>query len=361
MTFWGPAWVVWRWADDRCGWAPLPLHADFDVRLGLRFNGVRVALDFDFGLRPAHFTFVNVADFGARDLNRCCLSPVEVTRVYNHTTIINRYTVVNNTVVNHGVPVERIAAATHKPITKVVIRDLPAGSPALSRLQGSGRAETEVFRPKLAAPAKPISMVAQKVDQRHPVIQHTSVASAAAARQSAPAPGSRATMTQPARTVTQPAVARTSPQTGQSPALKPAVERAPSRPSAAQTAAVPGRSAAPTTSQGRPAPAVVASTSRAPSAANAPSAAASRGALRLSAPSKAATATAPSYTPQLLAKAQTGPTVTSQPSRTARLTTPKAAQQNAELRPSSQRTSPTPSKSESSSSGKAAGKAPASK
>ena len=37
---WGPAWVTWRVAGDSCGWAPLPPHAEFDVRLGWRFNGV---------------------------------------------------------------------------------------------------------------------------------------------------------------------------------------------------------------------------------------------------------------------------------------------------------------------------------
>ena len=42
---WGPSWVLWRSEGDNCGWAPLPPHALFDVGIGWRFNGVRVAND----------------------------------------------------------------------------------------------------------------------------------------------------------------------------------------------------------------------------------------------------------------------------------------------------------------------------
>jgi hypothetical protein len=44
-----------------------------------------------------------------------------------------------------------------------------------------------VYRPKLAAPARSESMVAQKVDERHPVIQHGTAAPAHGTRSSSPA------------------------------------------------------------------------------------------------------------------------------------------------------------------------------
>jgi len=61
---WGPAWVFWRQADaDGCiGWAPLPVGALF-VDGVFWFNGVRVGLDFDFGLGESCFTFVSFDHF----------------------------------------------------------------------------------------------------------------------------------------------------------------------------------------------------------------------------------------------------------------------------------------------------------
>ena len=124
---WGPAWVAWRSEGDRCGWAPLPPHSEFVVGVGWRFNGVAVGVNFDFGLRPQHFTFVALHDFNQHDLGHHRLPPTEVTRIYNHTTVINNYTVNNKTVVNQGIGVQRVAAATHTEIRPVPIRDVPAG------------------------------------------------------------------------------------------------------------------------------------------------------------------------------------------------------------------------------------------
>ncbi len=175
---WGPAWVTWRYEGEHCGWAPLPPHADFDAHLGYRFNGVHVALNFDFGLRPEHYTFIAMRDFNDHDFAHHRLPPAQVTQIYNHTTIINNYVVKNNTVVNEGIKVDRVSAATHTSFKKVAIRDTPAWSPAAANSRVSGRTELAVYRPQLKAPARPVNMVAQKVDNRHPVIQHAPVAPA---------------------------------------------------------------------------------------------------------------------------------------------------------------------------------------
>ena len=76
----GTRWVTWRMADDRCGWAPLPPRADFNLTLGLRFNGVRVGVNYDFGLRPEVFTFIALSDFAAVNLGRRRLPLAEVLR-----------------------------------------------------------------------------------------------------------------------------------------------------------------------------------------------------------------------------------------------------------------------------------------
>jgi hypothetical protein len=179
---WGPAWVTWRSEGEHCGWAPLPPHADFDVRFGYRFNGIQVGLNFDFGLRPDHFTFIALHDFGDHDFAHRRLPAAEVTKIYNHTTIINNYVVNNNTIVNQGIKVDRVATATHTEFRKVAIRDVPAGTPASANPRGSAKGEAVVYRPQLKAPSKPVNMVAQKVDDRHPMIQQAPVMSARPAR-----------------------------------------------------------------------------------------------------------------------------------------------------------------------------------
>jgi hypothetical protein len=79
--------------------------------------------------------------------------------------------VVNNTIVHRGVPIERVSAASHVPVPRATVRDLPAGS-----ARTPSRTASVVYRPQLQAPARPVNMVAQKVDAGHPVIQHAPIA-----------------------------------------------------------------------------------------------------------------------------------------------------------------------------------------
>jgi hypothetical protein len=173
-TVWGPSWVVWRSGGERCGWAPLPPHAEFDVRSGWRYNGVRVRADFDFGLKADHFTFVGLHDFNERDLSHRRLAPTEVTKVYNNTTIVNNYTVNNTTVVNKGIPVERVASVARTPVHRATVREAPAGVSRVNLVARSSDKDTAVvYRPALKAPSRTAPVTVQKVDDRHPVIQHT--------------------------------------------------------------------------------------------------------------------------------------------------------------------------------------------
>jgi hypothetical protein len=61
---WGPAWVFWRHAevDGAIGWAPLPVGAVF-VDGAFMYHGVRVGVDFDFGLGEGVFVFVGYDHF----------------------------------------------------------------------------------------------------------------------------------------------------------------------------------------------------------------------------------------------------------------------------------------------------------
>jgi hypothetical protein len=178
--------VVWRSEGDHCGWAPLPPHSEFVAGVGWRFNGIAVGVNFDFGLHPAQFTFIALHDFNNHDLGHCRLAPTEVTRIYNHTTIINNYTVNNTTVINQGIKVERVAAATHTEIRKVPVRDVPAGGGRTVPTHTTDHGAPVAYRAELKAPARTSGMVAQKVDERHPVIQHAPVAAAAPRPQHSP-------------------------------------------------------------------------------------------------------------------------------------------------------------------------------
>src|ERR1043166_465605 len=185
-TIWGPAWVTWRVAGDHCGWAPLPPHAIFDVRVGWRFNGFAVGLDFDFGLRPDPFTFVALRDFHERDFVHHRLAPTEVTKVYNRTTIINNYTVNKTTVVNRGIPVEHVEQVTQAKFQRATVHELPSGAGKVVSRGVSQKGVEVVYRPQLKAPAKPAIAVAQKVDERHPAVYHTAIAPATAGRKPSP-------------------------------------------------------------------------------------------------------------------------------------------------------------------------------
>lgn len=247
---WGPAWVTWRSEGEHCGWAPLPPHAEFDARVGFRFNGVHVAADFDFGLRPDHFTFIAVRNFHDRDYAHDRLPPTQVTQIYNHTTIINNYVVNNNTVINQGIKPEHVAAVTHTEVRKVAIRDVPAGTSPAAATRGGTHAELAVYRPQLKAPTRPVQMVAQKVDEQHPVIQHAPVAptlqrpplASAAGRPT----GNYGTANHPAQNNSRPGVERT-PQTPYT-----APGRNPNRSYQPSTAANPNGYRTPSPNSGRP-------------------------------------------------------------------------------------------------------------
>jgi hypothetical protein len=128
--------------------------------------------DCDFGLKANHFTFVAMKDFNSRKLAHDHLAKSAAQNVYERAAIINARTLANNRMlVNAGVPVERVAAATHTDIRKITIRDIPAGSSAAHGLPSA----SVVFRHELQAPVKPLRLVAPKVDEQHPVLPHPAI------------------------------------------------------------------------------------------------------------------------------------------------------------------------------------------
>jgi hypothetical protein len=150
-TVWGPSWVSWRYNNSYCGWAPLPPSACYRPGFGFTYLGRSVGFNFGFGIGVNNFTFVPLNHFHDRSPSHYRMEHREVTRIYNSTTINNRIVRGgNNTLINTGVPVDRVAAASHTDIRPIRIR-ADADAPRSTQLGRDGRS-LSVYRPALPTP-----------------------------------------------------------------------------------------------------------------------------------------------------------------------------------------------------------------
>ncbi len=123
-TVWAPSWVTWRYSNNYCGWAPLPPHTAYQAGVGIVYNGGNVSVGFGFGLSASCFTFVPTQNFCSPHPRNYCVAPAQVTQIYNNTTVINNYNINNRTIVNHGIAVENIAAASRTTIHPVPVHQI---------------------------------------------------------------------------------------------------------------------------------------------------------------------------------------------------------------------------------------------
>lgn len=150
-TVWGPAWVSWRYNDAYCGWAALPPAACYRPGFGFTYFGHSVGFNFSFGLGASRFVFVPINHFHDRAPDRYRVQHREVTKIYAATT--SRTQIIrgnNNTLINRGVPVDRVAAATHTQIKPIRIRT-DATSPRAPELGRDGRS-LAMYRPAMPTP-----------------------------------------------------------------------------------------------------------------------------------------------------------------------------------------------------------------
>ena len=139
-TVWGPSWVTWRYADDYCGWAPLPPRCDYREGVGFFYNGAAVSIGFDFGLGVGAFTFVHTRDFCDPHPWRHRVESREVTQVFNRTTVINNFDVdrEHRTFINHGIDPQHITEVTHAPIRPIAIHEATGRVPRGEQLGRDG-------------------------------------------------------------------------------------------------------------------------------------------------------------------------------------------------------------------------------
>jgi len=124
---WAPAWVAWRYAeaDGCCGWAPLPLEARFDARLGLCWHG-GVALDVDFGLQMNAFVFIGFGNFWVHDYRTVIIGPERVRYFYGRSVVHNGYRMEHGRFVSEGIGRDRMASLTHRDIKVAAAHELRA-------------------------------------------------------------------------------------------------------------------------------------------------------------------------------------------------------------------------------------------
>jgi hypothetical protein len=174
-TVWAPSWVTWRVHDSYCGWAPLPPGAYFDFGLGLRFRHGLVSSSFDFGLSPSCFTFVGFHDFFGHDLRHRRVPRTQVNQIFNNTVVINNFSSGgrHNVVVNKGVGVNRVSAATGQRISPVPVVEASALGQTVNRAprQVVRNGETRaVVRTPLPEARRSERMLAQRVRPQERII-----------------------------------------------------------------------------------------------------------------------------------------------------------------------------------------------
>jgi len=164
---WGPAWVFWRHAerDGAIGWAPLPVGAVF-VDGAFMYRGVRVGVDFDFGLGEGVFVFVGYDHFHEgffRMRGREWAWHIGGDRFhafYGRSVLRNEFRRdEHGRFVNEGIGRDRMARVTHVERAHFEERRPVGDRAALAHGAGEKPGEkagaSKVFRPPATAAAKP--------------------------------------------------------------------------------------------------------------------------------------------------------------------------------------------------------------
>lgn len=116
---WGPAWVAWRNSDRQIGWAPLPPEAEW------RDSGVSyVETFYETPRYRAYWNFCEPRYITEPSVYSYIAPPTQTIILFNQTRpVVNNYTVVNQTIINQGVPVQQIQRTTNRavPVTKLAL------------------------------------------------------------------------------------------------------------------------------------------------------------------------------------------------------------------------------------------------
>lgn len=139
---WGPSWVEWRYNDDYIGWAPLPPHARFDVRVGVSFPHRWEA--------PVHYwSFVSCDRFTSDRVVEYMQPSERSRRIFGSTRGRIGIESDGDRVMNRGVDVRFIERRGKMRIGKVEV--VERSGPGSERVSGGRRGErVESYRPRMS-------------------------------------------------------------------------------------------------------------------------------------------------------------------------------------------------------------------
>jgi hypothetical protein len=137
-TDWAPAWVSWQQNDNYIGWAPLPPAVGFDAHVGIRLGSFSLAV----GIAPQHYTFVETRRFLDRRVGGYIVPTTRNATLLRSTRNTTHYTVVDNRVINQGVPIERVERVTGQRAQRM--RIAPVNTPGKSKVE---RDVVKIYRP----------------------------------------------------------------------------------------------------------------------------------------------------------------------------------------------------------------------
>jgi hypothetical protein len=151
---WAPAWVAWRTGNGYVGWAPLPPEARFRAGIGLDLGGFNL----EASLGAGHFCFVEERSFLRSRIATYVVPQARNVTIIRNTANITNYTVVNNRVIDQGVPVQRLEQVTGQRVQHYQVAAVTSGSARSPQLHGN---QLTVFRPtvvrRAATPTPPPS------------------------------------------------------------------------------------------------------------------------------------------------------------------------------------------------------------
>ncbi len=147
---WAPAWVFWRSGGGYAAWAPMPPNVVWQPGVGLNIS----YFNYDRDLRWDSWVAVREYDLPNRHISRHISPPSQNRQIINVTNYTNNVTLINNTIVNQGVPVKQIEEVTRRPVESVVPKvhdrvdintaEQHEGQPDIIRLPMTGPTHEEI-------------------------------------------------------------------------------------------------------------------------------------------------------------------------------------------------------------------------
>jgi hypothetical protein len=159
-TQWGPAWVSFQQGGGYIGWAPLPPAVSFSASIGIRIGGFSLSAAID----PYAYSFVPERSFLQERVAEEILPPARNVTFVRNTTNITNITMINNRVVNQGVPVQRIEQVTGQRVRRYQLDE--TRNPAQGRIAQVQGDRVSIFRPGTTLAQPRASVTPQQVIQR---------------------------------------------------------------------------------------------------------------------------------------------------------------------------------------------------